>query len=81
MLAITNTPFDWADIKFAPSGRAEYRWDIMQAYLPHDIEPFYEEPTEYDARDDWHCPPWVWLGGLDEFTHWRRHYMGWHTEE
>ena len=66
LLAITNTPFDMA-IDFAQSGRAIYRWDVMQAYLPHEIEPFYSEPEEFDSRDDWHCPKWISLGGMDEF--------------
>ena len=80
MLAIENTPFDWA-IKFSKSGKAIYTWWVMQAYLPHDIEPFYSGPDEYDSRDDWHWPPGAWHGDMDAFTHWRRVYMGWSTEE
>ena len=79
MLAIENTPFDWA-IKLSKSGKAIYTWEVMQAYLPWDIEPFYSEPEEYDSRDDWHCTPGTWLGGMDEFTFWRRNYMKWFTE-
>ena len=79
-LAIANTPFDMP-INYAKSGRAIYTWEVMQAYLPCDIEPFYIEPEEYDSRDDWHCPPGVWLGGMDPFMHWRRSYMLWSTEE
>lgn len=79
-LAIANTPFDMP-INYAKSGRAIYTWEVMQAYLPCDIEPFYIEPEEYDSRDDWHCPPGVWLGGMDPFMHWRRFYMLWSTEE
>ena len=74
MLAIENTPFDMA-INCSKSGKAIYTWWVMQAYLPHDIEPFYSEPEEYDSHDDWHCTPGTWLGGMDEFTDWRRFYM------
>ena len=58
-LAIANTPFDMP-INYAKSGRAIYTWEVMQAYLPCDIEPFDTEPEEFDSRDDWHSPP----GGL-----------------
>ena len=89
MLAITNTPFD-EPIKFSSSGRAIYSWRVMHCYLPYEIEPFWDEPQEYDPRDDWH-PSAEWLRHLatlasryqveDWFTNWRRHYMNWHTAE
>ena len=80
--AIENTPFDMP-ITFSKSGRAVYLpgGEVLKAYLPCDIEPFYSEPDEYDSRDDWHWPPGDWHGDMDAFTHWRRVYMGWSTTE
>jgi hypothetical protein len=83
MLAITNTPLD-LPIEFANSGRAIYRPHVMQCYLPSDIEPFYSEPQLFDPNDDWHwnaTDPKCKFDPKDEFVHWRRWYMDWHTDE
>ena len=56
----------------------------MQCYLPHEIEPFYSEPNEFNPNDDWHLIPMTDSGRLDpkeKFDHWRRQYMNWHTDE
>ena len=87
---ITNTPYD-LPIEYAASGRAIYQPHVMQCYLPHEIEPFYENPTKpvsFDPNEDlilydWHCNA-VSVRGRDpedEFVAWRRQYMGWHTED
>ena len=90
MLAITNTPFD-LPIEYAPTGRAIYQPHVMQCYLPHEIEPFYLDPlvpVSFGPDDvvewhDWHCKHANIRGRdpEDEFVHWRRFYMNWHTED
>ena len=83
MLAIANTPLD-LPIEFANSGRAIYQPHVMQCYLPHEIEPFYSEPQFFDPNDDWHwntTDPRCKFDPKDEFVHWRRWYMDWHTDE
>ena len=90
MLAITNTPLD-AAIEYAASGRAIYQPHVMQCYLPHEIEPFYLDPAipvSFGPNDvvewrDWHRKH-AGIRGRDpedEFVHWRRFYMNWHTED
>ena len=88
MLALTNTPYD-EPVQFSPSGRALYTWRVMYCYLPHEIEPFWDEPTEYNPKDDWHPTAqlqryWATYGSdchPDPFTCWRRDYMNWHKAE
>ena len=83
MSAITNTPFD-LPIQYAKSGRVIYQPHVMEYFLPHEIEPFYSEPECFDPNDDWHWntkDPKCKLDPKDEFVHWRRWYMNWHTDE
>ena len=74
-LAIENTPFlgHGERIKYSAQGRAIYQWKVMEFFLPHEIEPFFKEPSQYNPKDWWH----EWQG----FHEWRRSYMMWHTPE
>ena len=88
MLALTNTPYD-EPVEFSPSGRAIYTWRVMHCYLPCEIEPFWDEPLEYNPRDYWHPTAELkrYLATLesdyqpDPFTLWMRDYMNLHTAE
>ena len=66
-----------------------YTWRVMHCYLPCEIEPFWDEPLEYNPRDYWHptAALQLFLATFgsdyqpDAFTCWRRDYMNWHTAE
>ena len=84
-----DTPFD-LPIEYAASGRAIYQPHVMQCCLPHEIELFYSDPAipvSFGPNDvvewhDWHCKH-AGIRGRDpedEFVHWRRWCMNWHTE-
>ena len=56
----------------------------MQCYLPHQIEPFFEETTNYYPRDDWHYNASCKIEALrvkDDFHFWRQICMSWYTPE